>query len=265
MTDDLTISRAELWKHPAMGPLDIDFGALAGPLDFLGRERINRYFSKAFRCRLADELSGEQAKVIENAINRGDGIPGDMQRIIDHWKDAFILEMASTVGPPFIFYCDEFVDRIGEWSRSESEKYGPDKLERLGKALADGALFRRGQKKGSITPVDSRFAQHAKKECKPLLKRVRHFMAEGRELDWQDKFGKVWPFIESEVRNHPKDFLALTPSLSHLKEFMQANSDTLGHLLNLTPAKFVEEWMGFGKNRPADQVRKGLSAARQRH
>ena len=245
MTNEVAISsRAELWKSPAMGPIDVDFGALGpAPHSWLECERCNRYFYHAWACSLTDqeaEFLPVWPNVPDNAIRRS----------MNHKMDQKIFEFASLVGTPFINYCQVYQRRIDDWRKDPD---GPRLYRRYGEALAHGAEVEQsppyeGPKAVLQEPHAFQFREKACAEWGLMRERIKSYRVENPHVK---TIGGLWPFIKSEVLAGSKTFPVLQSRLSHLEQFLTDSASNLEEVLRWQARQFVKEWMSYGTGRDA--------------
>lgn len=245
MTNDLTISRSELWKSPALGPIDVDFGAMGpGPHTSLQKEQCNRYFLKVWLYKLTDQEY--------SAIEQWPNLPADTLRSMNHKLDESILEMAEVEGLPFIGYCLAYQRRMADWRKDPD---GPRLYRKYGEALARGAEIEQappyeGPKAILQEPHAYMFRERAVIEWGLLRERIKSFRAENPHVK---AIGELWPFIKSEVLAGPTIFLLLKSRLSHLEEFLSyhESENNLDKALRWRADGFVKQWMSYGSGREA--------------
>lgn len=282
MTDDLTIGRAELWKSGAMGPHDFDFRALPFPLSLADKELCYRRFHEDYCCRLNRRLSMKQAKEIEEeitvepgkpihdavAVIRFKDMPSGTREILREELTDLLFDKAENPGPPFYYYYDLFAELIRQWGSKESGEEGLKNLDKLHARERKGALARQGLAEETVTRDHPLFREWLIVQLKPLMKQVHARLNQCRELDRSVIYGKIRPFMESEIKKNPDCFSTVSsePNFTDLMDFLEleASKGFFTATCGLSVTDFVDKWLAFSVGYPEDPAGSKASTDRVR-
>jgi len=163
------------------------------------------------------------------------------------------LEQARVLGyRVFLSRC--FLQCLLQWWGETKE--GPKRLEELGTMLSLGARIVRGEAKAPVEPAHYEFRQDLKSEIAILQKYLVAALRTRRQRNPEDLLADAEQAVNSGIAGH---LPCLKQNWTAFAAFLRTHPEYLTGLFSptkyTTPARIVNEFIGFSTNRDTESMR----------
>lgn len=176
--------------------------------------------------------------------------------------DEYILNQVCVLGYR-VFLNSAVINRISQW---RGEKNGPELSERLGRNLAINLRVTRGEASLPLTdPLFHEFKQETLAEIRTLQNLARVIV---KSRHRQPNSLEILSLIKDKVVSPEQPFPRLFKNWTSFHSYSMKFPEEVNGLVvtgDVTPAEFINRWIGWATGRASESVRKKISALGNRN